>query len=91
MLKTPRGAGNIFLRHRQACQNLRKNITSHLGLNTYLYVGDVIILRSGAETEEGRGGNGFRQPSLSKQTKVIASPSLRLVARTVGKKLTKIG
>jgi hypothetical protein len=69
-----------------------ENITSHLGLNTYLYVGDVIILRSGAETEEGRGGNGFRQrlTSLSKQTKVIASPSLRLVARTAGKNLTKI-
>jgi hypothetical protein len=25
---TPVGAGNIFLRHRQACQKLRKGITS---------------------------------------------------------------
>ncbi|WP_211221600.1 hypothetical protein, partial [Selenomonas ruminantium] len=75
---------NIFLRHRQACQKLRKTSPAPPGLLRALHSGD--------ETKEGRGGNGFRQrlTSLSKQTKVIDSPSLRLVARTAGENLTKI-
>ena len=45
--KAPVGAGNIFLRHRQACQKLRENTTSPHGF-CVAYI-EVLNRREGEE------------------------------------------